>query len=141
MQQSIRRKARALIKSQDLERPPTRLRKQDQILILNNHAPKVKRLETNEAPGELKHPGANIASPVLRNQVEHSRTWLPLELHRLYVAESVEKLLGRACVAEGDCDVLSCERVEMVPSRADERDGVAVLWIGYVRDDALEDCV
>lgn len=67
-------------------------------------------------------PWLDVASPVFRYQVKHGGAWLAFEFNRLYVFEAVEELVRSGGVTKGDCDVLACQRVEVVPVATDGGD-------------------
>lgn len=109
--------------------------------ILDNHAAEVEALEAIEVLRNLFDPGSDVSAPILGYQVEHCGSGLALELERLEVREAAAEASRGGGVAERDGDVLAGERVELVPASTHLGNGVAVLGVVDVRDDAVEDHV
>lgn len=119
----------------------TRLSKKEKIVILDDHPAKVETLEAIEVLIDLQHPRRNVTTPILRNQVEHRRPRLPLQLQRLQVREPASKPRRRGGVAERNRHMLPSQRVKLVPALTHLRYGVTVLRVVDVRDNAVQDLV
>lgn len=140
-QQSISREPRALIKLQSLKLIQPRLSQNIQIQITNNHPPKVHRLEPPQRRSYLVDPRGHEPSPVLGDEVEHSRAGLPFELERPQIREPAAEAIGGRGVAQGHGDVLSGLGVNLEPSAAHEGGRVSIVGVGYVRHDLLDDVI
>lgn len=85
MKKTIGGKARALVELKRVEHAPAGPSKKLQIQVPDDHSPEMKRLEAVERLGDLVHPGRDVASPILRYQIEHRGPGLSLQLQRLQV--------------------------------------------------------
>ena len=130
--ESVGGEAGALVELELLQHVAAGADERGEVVVGDDHAAQVERLEALERRGELGDPGARIGAPVLRDEPVHGGARLPLDRERLQPREPREQVRGRRGVAEGHGDVLPRERVDAVPAAAHERHRLPVPRVVHV---------
>jgi hypothetical protein len=97
-----------------------------EVVVCDDHASQVERLEALEWRGELGDPRAGVGAPVVGYEPVHGRAGLPLHRERLEPREPREQACRGHGVAEGHRHVLPRERVDAVPPATHQRRGLPV---------------
>jgi hypothetical protein len=102
------------------------------VVVGDNHAAEVERLEALERCCELSDPRPSVGAPVLGDEPVHGRAGLPLDRERLEPREPRQQASRGHRVAEGHCDVLPRERIDAVPQVAHQRRRLPVAGVVHV---------
>jgi len=124
--ESIRGEAGALVELELLQHVAPGTDELGEVVVRDDHASEVERLEALERRGELGDPGAGVGAPVVGYEAVHGRAGLPLHGQRLEPRELREQARRGHGVAEGHRDVLPRERVDAVPPAAHQRHSLPV---------------
>jgi hypothetical protein len=105
---------------------PPRTDELSEVVVYDDHASQVERLEALEWHGELSDPRTGVDAPVIGYEPVHGRAGLPLHRERLELREPREQACWGHGVAEGHRHVLPRELVDAVPPATHQRRGLPV---------------